>query len=593
MNRELVTYGGRTYSYTITDRPDKTGCYSSVLRWEDSKEITGRYITKRIQKKKSVHELREFITTKAVIAFHAEIEKLPSSKPGRGDGEAGVSDSEFKPSDALPSGASILMIEDFLHREYDTMAGKAVYNWAPSTKASYRRMIKKVLPYLPRKPFILLTKDDYYRAIDAHVAAYAHDKAEKKKRKPKSVSKEYDSSTISQFSTIFSNILSYAVHLGLIPENLLKNNRPGGDGEISDERKGAKSAIAEIAKRRQYKFSLTPEENVKLWAEIKKWGWWLNSDGSVRMLAAIMDATGLRTGECCGLRFGDFVQIDSGREAYAFIVSKQFSSTENRLTDILKTTNAYRQIPVHRDLANLIVLKRNVIRQLPGISEDKVDRMPLVNKPEKHFEHWNPNYVNDDFKKLMCTICEPTRAEMLIDAFQYDEMEGKDALSDATSYILRKNFCTYSYAVCGMTPQEVRYLLGHAVDSGNQKANKQIRRVFSERDAQIRLWEKINLRPLSGCESKKDEISFNLRAVIGEVQGTSFYLDFPKFSEARKAMITVKGNEPEVFEKIAADMSGSYEDYIELRSNLPIDSDAPPDFSVRYRQVYKEIKENL
>lgn len=620
----LLSHNGLEFYYFIPTEPNKYGKYSTSLTYPGPNPPETK-LTKRVQDKSSVEELIETIETKTVYALYNDVcaRKNPSSGKSSND--------------------RFFYIENFLKQEYNTIASPAGYNWDKRTKRDYLRIINKVVRHLPLKPFRLLSGADYEDAIVARIKEYNSKQQTKaiKNTNPDKKHNNYEDATEEKIYSIFNQLLEYAASLGYIEENELQDRHPSIN-------KQPKSAVTRIKKRRQTVKSLTSEESIALWNIISENI--LDEANPICLLAAIMDATGLRTAEACGLKYSGIIDlmhdssedpVDSTEPHYkegdpaetapeeygvpednpnapqytpaadsvyaannkpepsgkcAFVVVSQAHAKTKQTTNILKTDNAYRRIPIHYDLYDLITKKRDALIA-SGYSDAEIDSMYIVHSPKSDN---NPQYlrkpmpyaaVSKLFKKLLADVCEhKARSNDLLEAYTEEYKDDSDPLIDEATYVLRRNFCTNAFAVCAMDADEVRYLMGH-----EQFTERRDSRHFSDRDGQLSLLEKLNRRPLLSTETLITNTTLSLEYPIGTVKGTHLALFFPSEPNERICQMSFNINEPGKFSKMQTNLP-------EIALDIPprtaiasaeMNVTHSPDFSYEYRKKYSEIQKML
>lgn len=208
--------------------------------------------------------------------------------------------------------------------------------------------------------------------------------------------------------------------------------------------------------------------------------------------SALMAFAGLRTAEVCGPNFGDLKPFGLTPERYYLPIVSQNRDTPRingeKLTNILKTKNAYRFIPIDKRLQVLIDEEREYLLSLDYSSEE-IKEMPLAFKRKKKrgkeaskpplkgdFERCTPKDVRTVGKRILTqtlgkqsVLKVPEESEMNIDGSipSGKVTTAKPIESDPQAYQYRRNFDTLLFSVCEMEYREVQFVIGHMLEWGN------------------------------------------------------------------------------------------------------------------------------
>ena len=307
-------------------------------------------------------------------------------------------------------------------------------NWhANSTLKQYaNEYAKLIIPSLPNKPLVSLTREDFEQAKET---------IEKESRSGK-----FTPLRSRHFFYLINLVLDVAEKNGVCP-NILKtdpDNIPPSSVKASEYQKNLK-----------IRRCLSAEEEVLASKA-------LLLDETVRgeyIAMSIMYVCGLRPAEACGLNYGDFWEFPSHPGRYYFIISKTSSRTLNSLNAGGKTPNAPRKVPVPRDLAELLLKRKAwVLSQLQP--EEDIHKVPIVCVRNELTKRANTTAIDRAGESFFQEI--KIDAEKLAFTRYMLRQENDDSLEerDATPYILRRNFAT-KMKVIGLSKGETLYLMGH------------------------------------------------------------------------------------------------------------------------------------
>lgn len=204
------------------------------------------------------------------------------------------------------------------------------------------------------------------------------------------------------------------------------------------------------------------------------------------MALALMLYLGLRPSECLGLTFGDIRPLygheDQIRCIYVYKQRKQDEAVDYRL----KTSNAYRILPIPSELDALLRQREKGMRtRLDG----DISEYPIVCKDTK----WITPCKRRTALELCAGLLRKEFKDEEVIADLTAEMNRDTAFEekDITSYLLRRNFATAMISVCGMEEDELQYLMGHDILD-----EQEVRSDFTDADFLARIWRKMNRRVL-------------------------------------------------------------------------------------------------
>ena len=204
------------------------------------------------------------------------------------------------------------------------------------------------------------------------------------------------------------------------------------------------------------------------------------------MALALMLYLGLRPSECMGLTFGDIRPLygheDQIRCIYVYKQRKQDEAVDYRL----KTSNAYRILPIPSELDALLRQREKGMRtRLDG----DISEYPIVCKDTK----WSTPCKRRTALELCAGLLRKEFKDEEVIADLTAEMNRDTAFEekDITSYLLRRNFATAMISVCGMEEDELQYLMGHDILD-----EQEVRSDFTDADFLAKIWRKMNRRVL-------------------------------------------------------------------------------------------------
>lgn len=177
--------------------------------------------------------------------------------------------------------------------------------------------------------------------------------------------------------------------------------------------------------------------------------------GGILMLTAMT-----RTAEACAPTFGDIVFLDT----FAVFGVLWQSDGKVRIPD-LKTASSYRVIILPRFAADAFRMRMSWLRD-QGFSDEDILKMPVVSAPNDPTHMASPNDLSSFLRKLFSLLGFTSSYWDAVDSMmrlEPDLNEDKTPLQDPTAYVLRRNGCTMCCNACGMDPDLVDALMGHAL----------------------------------------------------------------------------------------------------------------------------------
>ena len=358
------------------------------------------------------------------------------------------------------------------------------FSWVESTQASYRNTIDNAAPFLRGIPFCDCTTDDFDNAIE-NINNVRIDSGKK----------PYSKNTLKGFRSVFNDLCSFAevYSHGAYSSVVWGSSWKASDTAVNKrslsirEKRKLEKAEKEARAERQVKLprSLTMTQEVKLLDEIDRG----IEDNSYYAGLALMFYLGLRPGECCGVNFGDIRPLEGYPETHCLYIYEQITSKEIS-SNKLKTSNAYRMLPVPEELFELLSRRKAVVER-------------ELHNDCSHCYVVCADETKEDLKEGLKKQCNRRRfrvfAQTLLRRINVEEQvvsnlsravkAGSVYEQSVTSYLLRRNFSTALSAVCGMEDDELKYLMGHDIGAADEE-----RHDFVNPDTLFQLWEKLNLR---------------------------------------------------------------------------------------------------
>ena len=360
------------------------------------------------------------------------------------------------------------------------------FRWVESTQTSYRNTIDNAAPFLRGIPFCECTTDDFDNALEN-----INNKRICSGKEP------YFEPSLKKYRSVFSDLCGFAevyshgAYSSVVWGSAWKDKNSTDNSKSTDkkrsQRKVGKKEQEKIEKEARAKRmvdlprSLTMPEEIKLLDEIEKG----IEDNSYYAGLALMFYLGLRPGECCGVNFGDIRPLEGYPETYCLYIYEQITTKETS-SNKLKTSNAYRMLPVPSELYDLLSRRRTAVEQkLHG----DCSHCYIVCLDET-VEGLKKNCNRRQFRVFSQTLLRKINMEeQVVSNLSVEVRDGLVYEQSVTSYLLRRNFSTALAAVCGMEDDELKYLMGHDIGAADEQ-----RHDFVNPDTLFQLWEKLNLR---------------------------------------------------------------------------------------------------
>ena len=183
--------------------------------------------------------------------------------------------------------------------------------------------------------------------------------------------------------------------------------------------------------------------------------------GGQALAAAFMLFCGLRTSEAAGVFFRDIGYHDTFGSMFV-----QHQEQNGKITDILKTTNAYRSVILPKILLDFVDLRIAFLQDL-GFSRDRIMELPIASAAGNPEILTRSNMISALVRELLllCGITDDF-LQVTRDLTDWEpDIVGEEKVIVVAAYILRRDFGTRACHICGFTMDEVDYLLGHAAKS--------------------------------------------------------------------------------------------------------------------------------
>lgn len=358
------------------------------------------------------------------------------------------------------------------------------FNWVVLTCESYRRYMDMLSKYLSI-PICDADADDYESAI---LEMNQH------KKRP------YSSNTLKTIKSVINDICYF---IETYYDGFFRSNMWGTawntERKISDPKAKRKDILNEqIDCKLRIPRSMSIPEEIKFLDQVNEN--YINN--SFYLGAAIIFYLGLRPGECCGLKFSDIRPLSGYTGVQCLYIYEQIRSTSEKTYE-LKTTNAYRILPIPTELYVLLWRREQKLKAEMG-SAFTTD-IPVVCMAESlngYTEHCNAKKFMQHCTNLLrkCEVAESTMNELSMELREDNPF--KEAA--ATGYLLRRNFATAIAGVCGMTEDEINYMMGHAIYIPDER-----RADFLNPDVLFKLFKKLNRRHYAPLP--KDTNSFEIK----------------------------------------------------------------------------------
>lgn len=169
---------------------------------------------------------------------------------------------------------------------------------------------------------------------------------------------------------------------------------------------------------------------------------------------AMMYYGGLRPGEAVYPSIGDIIVHDDGRFA-SYRVRFQHDGRPP------KSSAGYRTIILPHAFVKLLQARIDYLKE-QGYSDDSISSMPVVATREDPYKCAEPQMLSAFIKDIM-EKCGFVETEALKLAMEYEPVYDANGvpIKDARAYILRRDWCSRLFNVCGICGDEADYMLGH------------------------------------------------------------------------------------------------------------------------------------
>lgn len=167
---------------------------------------------------------------------------------------------------------------------------------------------------------------------------------------------------------------------------------------------------------------------------------------------------GLRPAEIRGLLWSDLLLFSDHPERRMIAIFKT-RRKDGKLVYRVKTKNAYRKVPVHRELEKLIDQRLAIVRE--GVKGKDIGELPVCCYKNNFGEACTESMLATYAKALLGKL--RLSAEELLPYYvdiQLDDADG-DELQNLSLYVLRRNFWTWLASSTQLTDLEKRYVMGH------------------------------------------------------------------------------------------------------------------------------------
>ncbi len=379
-------------------------------------------------------------------------------------------------------------------------------DWAASTTLKYRgTLMNQLAPQLPAVPLRQLTAENFDKAIDALIQQRKEDKN----------GEGYSESRIEQFFSVLHSVMEYAAYMvGM--ENVLKDSKYYNN----KNRKRAAGKSTETLIRKWLRPKALNLQELKgaaacILAE-------LENGNPLAIGTAIQLWLPLRPSEVCGLRFENIFHFTQpGWQDRCYFLVHLGVTTDRKYNARLKTENAYRAVPIPRELQILLERYKKARMEEGGLTEEQVNAQPILLK--------NGNLVKSSelcvvSKKILSNIMKVGSG--LSDALlrmEDEDGEERDGEENTTAYQYRRNGASMYLNICGLPVEDVQSILGHDIRAVDGK-----RWLLNHEEALIRkmqLMDRLILFPDSSESMEKELSRHDPRLEVYEVDGCGSFRD--------------------------------------------------------------------
>lgn len=256
------------------------------------------------------------------------------------------------------------------------------------------------------------------------------------------------------------------------------------------------------------------------------------------MGAVLMLTTLVRTAEACAPLFKDIVEYES-YAVYGVLYQKE---EKIKIPD-LKTDASYRIIILPM-FAVRALNKRKEYLMSQGYTEEQILEMPVVSAAHNPETMATPNDLSAYVRTLLELVhCGRDYWKAVDTAMQIepDQEHNKSASTDPSAYVLRRNGCSILCNYCGMDPNLVDALMGHALPrSCKEQWDRWIRRPDNWPTI-ARYYERFVYAPEYSANPAYAPIQLKpgmrIQAELGEI---SYQIEVPADGEAVDIVLNVK-----------------------------------------------------
>lgn len=306
--------------------------------------------------------------------------------------------------------------------------------------------------------------------------------------KTKGKTKLYSNPTMATFRSNIKSIDKIAVEKGIISLSLFWGTAldVGGYCIWNDEEGLIEDEVVEKNIRivnTQLRKSLTPPEDKKVFKQVM-----LDPKQSGEIMGiALMYGCGLRNAEACGVKFEDVLTIDAHKDCFRLRIDSSINIKRIETAN-LKTKNAYRYIPITSALAELIIKRKEYIKDELNISDEEVNKFPIACYRSEFGKYCNTNDLTNAGRIVLHRAGVNGRILAYID-MHAKELDMVLSEKEPTAYLLRRNFGTM-LQLLDFTREEIEYLMGHSILSIEKTRN-----YFSNSDMLYNMKLKMDNRP--------------------------------------------------------------------------------------------------
>lgn len=330
------------------------------------------------------------------------------------------------------------------------------YRWNNNTADDYRKIVslftKAIKKETGKTAFNQITLQDYDAALKSQCEAYRIHHG-----------KELKDSTIRKRKTVIAHVTSFVesnnrmLYADPLRESWGKRKKRKIRKRHGERERG-------IDQQLRVPRSLTIKTEAKFAKQV--YDNRLKSSG-VYIGGLIMLFLGLRPGECCGLKYDDIKRMNSESDTHIAYINEQEEVSRGSHSR-LKNKNAYRALPIPTTLLQFINERKKMIMEKQGLSADEISEYPIANAEGSYSDEC----PRDRFSAKITELLRRCNTEIDINGYSIEDsikyaQETINANKEVqrekepTTYVLRRNFATVMLGVCGISGDELKYLMGH------------------------------------------------------------------------------------------------------------------------------------